>query len=259
MESSNKNNNLYKVEQQDQDHPELPPRIVRSCTMSFDSSISQKEDMAAKQVTPKPIKPAASQGVFRRTKSDPLPAATPKKTVPQHKAVVPNWMLTSHALLGRRMAVPLTAVLPTAPHCIPGCVAPPPVAEICIPSPERGPQVHRVSTPLSTGTDQTTKEDPQAAEQDGDDNSSIASKDVGLDPHSDAADFESLYLCSQHELYVSRQHEMQAREENRLLKRQLFELQRVLYRQKSMRTTTTAAKRPAAWAVPVSDSKRQRR
>jgi len=221
----------------------LPPPLSRNCTVSFDSTTStgnneKPSTNKVKVIHPTPI-------ISRHKKA--------VKSQPTKRLVVRDWMLSSHMhhAPGQTLQVlPFQSELmyrqqppysghqkrarEAAPHMIPASksMSPPsspsqpPVAEIAIPA-----------TPASI-----------VGESRGDmnDTSTVATEEQEVS-------YQERYLESQRELHTTKQQLRDSQEENRMLKRYLFQLQRESYTRKRNKC------RNVSWSVPPSRGlKRQR-
>jgi hypothetical protein len=244
-----------------------PEALSRSCTMSFDASFTLCPSNGGAFGSygrchgTKKSSPVKSQSILKKNVS--MKALTSRNHVDnphaipeQHQQLIipgtllQDWMLPSHNLrrslsiraspfepLAHHRNLPKSGTIsplnvqehgcvPQQPHCIPPASSMPatdshPIAEIRIPTPQT----------------------LQAGSKDEDDSLGAAGEE----------DYKTLYLCCQRDLHESQEHMAETTEENRLLKRQLIQLQKQLF-------TSTRTKRSStvSWSIPESTNKRRR-
>lgn len=195
-----------------QQHPkQLPTQIFRrSCSMSVES--------------PRVMHSTASFSAFE----DAVHFKQLQQSQRHQGTVLKDWMLASHHLKGLASYNHNSMPPPSSP--------PPPPPKTTLTS-----TLAKVVSPIddSVASSQETKiAPPPVAEIRIPIPETIAS-------NSDDDDFETLYLCSRRDLHLARRENDALAEENRLLKRQMIELQKQLYT-----IRRSSHKRNVSWSIP---------
>ena len=205
--------------------------------------VTSAEQEISKTITKQEVPTEKESSASPKSEQSTLEAIQQPELIPG-TLIVRDWMLPSHNL--RRRNVKSIRALPFEPLAhlrrLPksGTISPLLVREHgTAPIPHRIPLTSSSTTSGGSETPPITEiRIPTPAPKD--------------DDGSQELDYQTLYLCCQRDLHQTVQQKMDLHEENRMLKRQLIQMQKQLYA--SARTRKTGV----SWSVPVSTFKRQR-
>ena len=165
-----------------------------------------------------------------------------------------DWMLPSHNFRRHRPSIAIRA-LPFEPLAhqrhLPktGTISPVNVQEHgCTGQPHRIPPASSMASPDSPPVTEIripTPQTPQATAPDDD--------EISTPSETEGEDFKTLYLCCQRDLHESQEYTAMVTEENRMLKRQLIQLQKELFA--SSRTKRAYPK--VSWSIPSNSSNKR--